>query len=204
MGTLHEDRTVTVLQAVADRQEAAGHGWALDQDLRPVKQRVFSLAARGLVALAGRDDRAELSAWEGLRWAARPTPCGHDLLLYSRWEGLRWAARPTPCGHDLLLYSRLRPQPARDEPGPGLRRVELIPAQMTALRLFVALTGRLRVAPSEGLAERVRGARREAGTNRHVLYLSQEQMESVAYGFWLHKMSGSALEANRFARDYDI
>ncbi|WP_333741985.1 DUF6417 family protein [Streptomyces sp. IBSBF 2806] len=29
-------------------------------------------------------------------------------------------------------------------------------------------------------------------------------MESVAYGFWLHKMSGSALEANRFARDYDI
>ncbi|MDX5569491.1 DUF6417 family protein [Streptomyces sp. ID05-04B] len=110
----------------------------------------------------------------------------------------------TPCGHDLLLYSRHRPQPAPDEPGPGLRRVELIPAQMTALRLFVALTGRLRVPPAEGLAEQVRGARREAGTNRHVLYLSQQQMASVAYGFWLHKMSGSALEANRFARDYGI
>ncbi|MGQ4361731.1 DUF6417 family protein [Streptomyces sp. SAS_272] len=40
--------------------------------------------------------------------------------------------------------------------------------------------------------------------NRHVLHLSQEQMESAAYGFWLHKMSGSALEANRFARDYGI
>ncbi|MGW2621005.1 DUF6417 family protein [Streptomyces sp. NPDC001500] len=181
---MHEDRTVTLLQAVAERQEAAGHGWALDRDLRPVKQRVFNLAARGLVELAGREDRAELSAWEG-----RP---------------VRWAARPTPCGHDLLLYSSLRPQPAPDQPGPGLRRVELIPAQMTALRLFVALTGRLRVAPAEGLAEQVRRARREAGTNRHVLYLSQEQMESVAYAFWLHKMSGSALEANRFARDYNV
>ncbi|MFF1548074.1 DUF6417 family protein [Streptomyces sp. NPDC058291] len=82
--------------------------------------------------------------------------------------------------------------------------MEWIPAQMTALRLFVALTGRLRVPPAEGLAERVRGARREAGTNRHVVYLSQEQMTSVAYGFWLHKMSGSAFEANRFARDYGI
>ncbi|WP_333740349.1 hypothetical protein, partial [Streptomyces sp. IBSBF 2806] len=96
---MHEDRTVTVLQVVADRQEAAGHGWALDWDLRSVKQRVFNLAARGLVELAGREDRAELSAWEG--------------------QAVRWAARPTPCGHDLLLYSRHRPQPARDEPGPG-------------------------------------------------------------------------------------
>ncbi|MER6784302.1 hypothetical protein ABT330_06615 [Streptomyces sp. NPDC000658] len=51
MGTLYEDRTVTVLQAVADRQEVAGHGWALDRHLRPVKLRVFNLAARGLVEL---------------------------------------------------------------------------------------------------------------------------------------------------------
>ncbi|MDX3119250.1 MULTISPECIES: DUF6417 family protein [Streptomyces] len=170
---MHEGRTVTLLQAVAERQEAAGHGWALDWDLRPVKQRVFNLAARGLVELAGREDRAELSAWEG--------------------RAVQWAARPTPCGHTLLLYSCLRPQPDPDAPGPGLRRVELIPAQMTAVRLFVALTGRLRVPPADGLADRVRGARGEAGTNRHVLYLSQDQMESVAYGFWLHKLSGSAL-----------
>ncbi|MEU4878325.1 DUF6417 family protein [Streptomyces sp. NPDC021608] len=173
-----------MLEVVADRQEAAGHGWALDGDLRPVKQRVFNLAARGLVELAGREDRAELSAWEG--------------------RAVRWAARPTPTGHDLLLYSRLRPQPAPDEPGPGLRRVELIPAQMTALRLFVSVADQLRVPPADGLAGRVRGARREPGTNRHVLYLSPEQMESVAYGFWLHRMSGSALEANRFARDYHV
>jgi hypothetical protein len=29
-------------------------------------------------------------------------------------------------------------------------------------------------------------------------------MESVAYGFWLHRMTGSAMEANHFARDYGI
>ncbi|MEW2051390.1 DUF6417 family protein [Streptomyces sp. NPDC005476] len=180
----YQNSAVTVLQLVADCQEAAGRGWALDGDLRSVKQRVFNLAARDLVELAGREDRAELSAWEG--------------------RAVRWAARPTPCGDDLLLYSRLRPQPAPEEPGPRLRRVELIHSQLTALRLFVALTDQLRVPPAEGLAERVRGARREPGTNRHVLYLSQEQMASVAYGFWLRKMSGSALEANRFARDYDV
>ncbi|WP_046914550.1 DUF6417 family protein [Streptomyces stelliscabiei] len=26
----------------------------------------------------------------------------------------------------------------------------------------------------------------------------------VAYGFWLHRMTGSAMEANHFARDYGI
>ncbi|MFI5877086.1 DUF6417 family protein [Streptomyces sp. NPDC051445] len=107
-------------------------------------------------------------------------------------------------GHDLLLYSRFRPQPAEDADGPGLQRVELIPSQMTALRLFVALADRLRVPPADGLAERVRTARRDAAANRHVLYLSAEQMECVAYAFWLHRMSRSALEANRFTRDYGI
>lgn len=37
-----------------------------------------------------------------------------------------------------------------------------------------------------------------------MLYLSQEQMEPVDYGFWPRKMSGSALEANRFARDCNV
>ncbi|WP_406482741.1 DUF6417 family protein [Streptomyces sp. NBC_01615] len=27
-------------------------------------------------------------------------------------------------------------------------------------------------------------------------------MESVAYGLWLHRMTGAAAEANRFAREY--
>ncbi|MFI9569103.1 DUF6417 family protein [Streptomyces rishiriensis] len=78
------------------------------------------------------------------------------------------------------------------------------PAQMTTLRLFVALAGRLRVPPADGLDERVREARREPGASRHVLYLSQDQMESVVYGSWLDKMSGSALEANRVACDYGV
>ncbi|MER6557430.1 DUF6417 family protein [Streptomyces sp. NPDC001027] len=179
-----EDRAVTALEAVAARQRAAGHGWALDWDLRPVKQRVFNLAGRGLTELADREDRAALSAWEG--------------------RAVRWAARLTAPAHDLLLYNRLRPRPSAAAPGPGLQRVELIASQMTALRLFTALADRLRVPPADGLAERVRDARREAAVNRHVLYLSPEQMASVAYAFWLHKMSGSALEANRFTRDYGI
>lgn len=74
----------------------------------------------------------------------------------------RWAARLTALGHDLLLYSHLRPQPAADAPRPGCQRAELIPSQMTALHLFAVLAGRLRVPPVDGLAERVRMARRDA------------------------------------------
>ncbi|MEU9273056.1 DUF6417 family protein [Streptomyces sp. NPDC048251] len=180
----YEDRAVTALAAVADRQRTAEYGWALDWDLRAVKQRVFNLAERGLVEFADRDDRAALSAWEG--------------------RAVRWAARLTAPGHDLLLYSRFRPQAAEKTPGPGLQRVELIPSQMTALRLFVALADRLRVPSAGGLAERVHTARRDPAVNRYVLHLSAEQMECVAYAFWLHRMSRSALEANRFARDYGI
>ncbi|MEU2736948.1 DUF6417 family protein [Streptomyces sp. NPDC007095] len=35
-------------------------------------------------------------------------------------------------------------------------------------------------------------------------HLTPEQMESVAYALWLHRMTGSAAEANRFAREYGI
>ncbi|MFE4756202.1 DUF6417 family protein [Streptomyces mirabilis] len=34
--------------------------------------------------------------------------------------------------------------------------------------------------------------------------MTQEQMDSVAYGLWLHRMTGSAAEANRFAREYGV
>ncbi|MGW1269715.1 hypothetical protein [Streptomyces sp. NPDC002491] len=92
---------------------------------------------------------------------------------------------PDRPGHDLLRYRRFRPQSAAGAPGPGpdLERVELLPSQPTALRLFTALADRLRVPAADGLAERVRDARREAAVNRHVLYLSPEQMASVAYAF---------------------
>lgn len=61
----YEDRAVAALKAVADRERAVEHGWALAWDLRPVKQRVFNLAERGLTEFADREDRAALSAWEG-------------------------------------------------------------------------------------------------------------------------------------------
>ncbi|MET7979952.1 DUF6417 family protein [Streptomyces mirabilis] len=42
------------------------------------------------------------------------------------------------------------------------------------------------------------------GIKRWRLYLTAEQMGSVAYGLWLHRMPGSAAEANRFAREYGV
>ncbi|WP_323187179.1 DUF6417 family protein [Streptomyces sp. NBC_00268] len=36
------------------------------------------------------------------------------------------------------------------------------------------------------------------------LHLTQEQLGSVAYGLWLHRMTGSAAEANRFRREYGV
>lgn len=116
---------------------------------------------------------------------------------------VRWAARLTPHGHDTLTYGLLRP---RAEPAPAApvlgRPVELIPSQMAALRVFVHLADRLRISPAAGLAEQVRTASCEHGIKRWRLYLTEEQIASVAYGFWLHRMTGSAAEANRFSREY--
>ncbi|WP_371651923.1 DUF6417 family protein [Streptomyces mirabilis] len=136
--------------------------------------------------LAGRDDRAELSALEG-----RP---------------VRWAARLTPYGYDTLTYgcSRPRAEPPPGEAAPDRQLVELIPSQMAALRAFVGLTGQLRAPPADGLAEQVRTASCDHGIKRWRLYLTQKQMNSVAYGLWLHRMTGSAAEANRFAREYGV
>jgi hypothetical protein len=75
---------------------------------------------------------------------------------------------------------------------------------MAALRVFVGLTGQLRVAPADGLAEQVRASSCDHGIKRWRLYLTPEQMGSVAYGLWLHRMTGSAAEPNRFVRDYGV
>ncbi|MFE2973058.1 DUF6417 family protein, partial [Streptomyces sp. NPDC059340] len=71
-------------------------------------------------------------------------------------------------------------------------------------RVFGGLADQLRVPPVDGLAEQVRTASCDHGINRWRLYLTQEQMGSVAYGLWLHRMTGSAAEANRFAREYGV
>ncbi|MFE5375162.1 DUF6417 family protein, partial [Streptomyces mirabilis] len=181
------ERALSVLEALRERGQAAGHGWTLDTELLPPhQQQVNTLENQGLVELAGREDRAELSALEG-----RP---------------VRWAARLTPYGHDTLTYGCTRP---RAEPPPrgeeaDRQAVELIPSQMAALRVFVGLTGRLRVPPADGLAEQVKAASCDHGIKRWRLYLTPEQMESVAYGLWLHRMTGSAAEANRFGREYGV
>ncbi|GAX58246.1 DUF6417 family protein [Streptomyces olivochromogenes] len=119
---------------------------------------------------------------------------------------VRWAARMTPYGHDTLTYGCSRP---RAEPPPAGEEAdrqagELIPSQMAALRMFVGLDDQLRVSPADGLAEKVRAASCDHGIKRWRLYLTPEQMESVAYGLWLHRMTGSAAEANRFAREYGV
>ncbi|MER6442694.1 DUF6417 family protein [Streptomyces sp. NPDC001185] len=178
------ERALSVLEALCERGQAVGHGWTLDTEFLLLhQQQAGALAGQGLVELAGREDRAELSVLEG-----RP---------------VRWAARLTPHGHDTLTYGRIRPRadPAAADTG-GRQVVELIPSQMAALRVFTGLDGRLRVPPAEGLAEQVRAAACDHGINRWRLHLTPEQITSVAYGFWLHRMTGSAAEAKRFAREY--
>ncbi|MET7355539.1 DUF6417 family protein [Streptomyces mirabilis] len=106
-------------------------------------------------------------------------------------------------------HPRLRPVPPRAVPPPGGEEVdrqlaELIPSQMAALRVFVGLADQLRVPPAGGLAEQGRSASCDHGIKRWRLYLTQEQMGSVAYGLWLHRMTGSAAEANRFGREYGV
>ncbi|WP_328512948.1 DUF6417 family protein [Streptomyces mirabilis] len=75
---------------------------------------------------------------------------------------------------------------------------------MAALRVFVGLADQLQVPPADGLAEQVRTASCDHGIKRWRLYLTPEQMESVAYGLWLHRMTGSAAEANCFGREYGV
>jgi hypothetical protein len=134
------ERALSVLEALRERGEAAGHGWTLDTELLPPHlQQVNALENQALVEFASREDRAELSALEG-----RP---------------VRWAARLTPYGHDTLAYGQSRPRAEPSSGNAGLNRqlVELIPSQMAALRVR-DLADQLRMPPADGLAEQVRAA----------------------------------------------
>ncbi|MEU9542632.1 hypothetical protein [Streptomyces mirabilis] len=134
------ERALSVLEALRERGEAAGHGWTLDTELLPPHlQQVNALENQALVELASKEDRAELSALEG-----RP---------------VRWAARLTPYGHDTLAYGQSRPRAELSSGNAGLNRqlVELIPSQMAALRVR-DLADQLRMPPADGLAEQVRAA----------------------------------------------
>ncbi|MFD8391019.1 DUF6417 family protein [Streptomyces sp. NPDC059680] len=173
------------LQALRGHEEVAEHGWVLLGMLRPDHHKaVESAAGQGLVELAGREMRAELSVYEG--------------------GPVVWAARLTGHGRDVLAYTEASPAPDRQFGGPadGERLVELRRSEMDALRLYVHLGARLCVPPADGLEEKVRTARQLG--NLWVLYLNEEQIESVAYAFYLRSVGGSGAEANRFARQYGV
>lgn len=181
---MRAERTLDALETVRVCEEKFEHGWVLDTVAEPLRPSVRRLTDQGLVERACRETLAELSAWE-----CRP---------------VRWAVRLSTAGHDLLAYARARPALAPSGPGPEQRVVELLPSQMAALRVFVGLAAQLRTPPVPGLAEQVRTAVHDRAAGRSRLHLTPEQMESVAYGFWLHRMTGSAGEANRFGRDYGV
>ncbi|MEU3290577.1 DUF6417 family protein [Streptomyces longwoodensis] len=183
MGAVKQAAALELLGVLEERQEASGHGWVLDLDGVP-HEGVLKAAASGLAELAGRDDRAELSARAG-----RP---------------VRWAARLTGQGRDLLLYARSQPAAGPAAPGPEYRLVELMPSQMDVVRVLTGLADRLQVPPAPGLDARVYAAVQDRASGRWRLHLTEDQMASVAYGLWLHKMAGSAAEANRFSRDHGI
>ncbi|MGW3177476.1 DUF6417 family protein [Streptomyces sp. NPDC001153] len=171
------------LLALRDHEEVAEHGWVLLGMLRPDHHKAVESAAReGLVELADRETRAELSVYEGgpVVWAARLTGHGRDALVYTEDALDR---RPLGLAH-------------------GERLVELRRSEMDAVRLYVYLDARLCVPPADGLEEKVRTARQLG--NRWVVYLNEEQVASVAYAFYLRSVGGSGAEANRFARAYGV
>lgn len=181
------ERRIGVLEMLHGREQAVGRGWVLDQEVSTAfQQSVDTAVGEGLAELADRDTRAELSAHAG-----RP---------------VRWAARLTGHGRNALVYAHARPLLDADppEPAPDEKLVELRPAQMTVLRTFISLACELTPPPAEGLAERVRSAHFNPADNRWRLCLTEEQIGSAAYGFFLHRLGGSATEANRFAREYGV
>jgi hypothetical protein len=179
------EKRIAVLEELDERQRAAEHHWVVDDEGHvPFRRGVETVVGEGLAELADRGTRAELSAY-----AARP---------------VHWAARLTGHGRDVLVFARNRALAAPEvyAPAPGEQLVELRPAQMVALRVFVALADELATPPAEGLAEQVRSARFTPTDKRWQLHLTQEQIASAAYGFYLHRLGGSAAEANRFGREY--
>ncbi|MER6062361.1 DUF6417 family protein [Streptomyces sp. NPDC001792] len=177
---------VELLRALRDREQQGQQGWVLSSDLPPGLQQAAEAAARqGLVRLADREMRAELSAYEG-----RP---------------VLWAARLTAEAHDALAYAEASPAPApRSQPAEGERLIELRPVEMDAVRVYLSIRRELRVPPADGLAERVRTAFYDRPNNRWTMCLTPEQIESVAYALHLRSISGSITEANRFARAYGV
>ena len=185
MGHARQEELVGSASGSAGARAEGGAGGLSGGLLPHHQQAVESAAQQGLAELAGREVRAELSAWEG-----RP---------------VLWAARLSPCGHDLLIYADVSPAPApQHKPADGDTLVELRPAEMDALRVYVSTGALVRVQSAEGLAQRARAAGFDRPANRWTLCLTEEQLESVVYALYVRSMSGSTTEANRFCRTYGL
>lgn len=172
-----------LLQRVADVQRTTD-GWAtagpgLDE------RTAGPLVRLGLVRVAPREEQAELSAKAG-----RP---------------VLWAVQLTADGWDALLYAQVRATPpAVEDHTPGLQQVGLRRSELDALRRFLGLRGQLRREPAAGLRSAVEAARFNAASNRWVVHVTGEQMQSMARAFFLERLGGSAAPANRFARVYGV
>ncbi|MFJ6725933.1 DUF6417 family protein [Streptomyces sp. NPDC091281] len=178
---------VDTLSALRERESAAEHGWVLGEECAPpFRLAVEAAAAKGLVELADQAVREELSARGPgpVRWAARLSPQGHDVLTYA-------ATVPSPA-----------PPPVVLEPGELL--VELWPAQMESVRVYLAMRERQGVVPAPGFEERVRAAHFDRAANRWLVPLNAAQVDSVAYALFLRSGTGMVGEANRFAREYGV
>ncbi|UQT61337.1 DUF6417 family protein [Streptomyces durmitorensis] len=136
----------------------------------------------------------------------RAAPCEDQAGLPAKaGRTAAWAVQLTDDGWDALLYAQVRAAPPTAEaPSPGLQQVGLRRSELDTLRRFLALRGRLRHAPAPGLESAVDAARFNAASNRWVVYVSGEQMESMARAFFLERLGGSAAPANRFARVYGV
>ncbi|WP_338676827.1 DUF6417 family protein [Streptomyces sp. SCSIO 30461] len=178
---------VAALLALGARTQPALRGWVPFGDLPSEYHQALGAAVdKRLAEFADRDTRAELSALAGhpVPEAARLTTQGHDAVAYIKAS----SALPSP-------------EEPSDE---GLRLIQLRPSEMDVVRVYVSIAPQLHVPPADGLAEKVRTAAFDKTANRWTLRLTSEQVESVAYAFYLHACSVSVGEANRFARTYNI
>lgn len=173
-----------LLRRVAAGQRTAD-GWATAAVSGLDERTTAPLVRLGLVRSAPPEDRAELSAKAG-----RP---------------VLWAVRLTDDGWDVLLYSQARATSAAVEaPAPGLQKVALRRSDLDVLKRFLAVAagGGLRRPPAPGLETAVDTARYNAASNRWIVHVDGEQMQSMARAFFLERLGGSAAPANRFARVY--
>ncbi|MFI1177497.1 hypothetical protein [Streptomyces melanogenes] len=165
--------------------EAVGHGWVGPQC--GISAAVFrSLAGQGLCEMAGEELLPTLGFGRQVGWAVRLTTDGHDALLY---EAERSTAPPQ--------------RPARPA-DPDLRRVTLPPVDMAVLRRYVTLSAQLRCPPADGLEEALREAYQDAPGSRYEVWLTEQQMTSVARAFFLERVTGGTAAGNRYAREHGV